>query len=116
MKRSWTPAALMGALALGYLAGGGGSRSEGYPPPPDPPPASTPPPLPPPQLAPLEPPVIEPPSYPVPTPSPDDRFGAYPAWNGVDLNCPDVGHPVRVVNGYDPHGLDRDGDGIGCDG
>ena len=31
-----------------------------------------------------------------------------------DMNCPDVGHPVRVT-GSDPYGLDRDGDGVGCD-
>lgn len=31
-----------------------------------------------------------------------------------DVNCPDVGGPVRVV-GSDPDGLDRDGDGIGCE-
>jgi hypothetical protein len=38
----------------------------------------------------------------------------YPAWVGVDLDCADVGHPVRVI-GDDPHGLDRDGDGWGCE-
>lgn len=31
-----------------------------------------------------------------------------------DLNCPDIGHPVTVT-GSDPHGLDRDGDGIACE-
>lgn len=31
-----------------------------------------------------------------------------------DMNCPDIGHPVRVTGG-DPYGLDRDGDGVGCD-
>lgn len=31
-----------------------------------------------------------------------------------DMNCPEVGHPVRVT-GSDPYGLDRDGDGVGCD-
>lgn len=31
-----------------------------------------------------------------------------------DMNCPDIGHPVRVT-GSDPYGLDRDGDGVGCD-
>jgi hypothetical protein len=39
---------------------------------------------------------------------------AYPAWNGVDLDCPDVGRRVRVT-GSDPHRLDRDGDGWGCE-
>lgn len=32
----------------------------------------------------------------------------------ADLNCPDIGHPVTVT-GSDPYGLDRDGDGVGCD-
>ena len=31
-----------------------------------------------------------------------------------DMNCPDIGHPVRVT-GSDPYGLDRDRDGVGCD-
>jgi endonuclease YncB( thermonuclease family) len=31
-----------------------------------------------------------------------------------DLDCPDIGRPVRVT-GSDPHGLDRDGDGIACE-
>jgi hypothetical protein len=38
----------------------------------------------------------------------------YPAYDGSDLDCPDIGHPVRV-DGADPHGLDSDGDGIGCE-
>jgi hypothetical protein len=37
-----------------------------------------------------------------------------PEWNGVDLDCADIGHPVAVTGG-DPHGLDRDGDGVGCE-
>jgi hypothetical protein len=37
-----------------------------------------------------------------------------PVWNGVDLDCADVGHPVWV-KGNDPHGLDGDNDGIGCE-
>jgi hypothetical protein len=32
-----------------------------------------------------------------------------------DVNCPDIGHEVQVV-GSDPHGLDGDNDGTGCDG
>ena len=39
---------------------------------------------------------------------------AYPAWNGHDLDCADVGHRVKVT-GDDPHRLDRDGDGWGCE-
>lgn len=35
---------------------------------------------------------------------------AYPP----DLNCDDIGHPVTVT-GSDPHRLDRDGDGVGCE-
>lgn len=31
-----------------------------------------------------------------------------------DLDCPDVGGPVTVT-GSDPHGLDADGDGSGCE-
>lgn len=31
-----------------------------------------------------------------------------------DLDCKDVGFRVQVI-GYDRHGLDRDGDGIGCE-
>lgn len=33
---------------------------------------------------------------------------------GPDLDCNDIGHPVRV-EGPDYHGLDRDNDGIGCE-
>jgi hypothetical protein len=138
MKRSWIPAALMGALSLGYLAGAGGrgSNGDGPPPPTDLPATSSPVAIPPPVVVtvqpqpiapypypvpvpalPMEPSRFEPPTYPIPKQlTPDDGLAPYPAWNGVDLNCPDVGHPVRVVGGYDPHGLDRDGDGIGCDG
>lgn len=47
-----------------------------------------------------------------PEESPDPH--AYPEWNGYDLDCPDVGRLVRVT-GSDPHGLDRDGDGWGCE-
>ena len=49
-----------------------------------------------------------------PEPRPEvDAYG-YPEWNGYDLDCPDVGRMVRV-SGDDPHGLDRDGDGWGCE-
>ncbi|KUJ70415.1 hypothetical protein ACZ90_03195 [Streptomyces albus subsp. albus] len=33
---------------------------------------------------------------------------------GPDLDCPDIGHPVWVDDN-DPHHLDADGDGIGCE-
>jgi hypothetical protein len=32
-----------------------------------------------------------------------------------DLNCPDVPYKNFQVTGRDPHGFDRDNDGIGCD-
>lgn len=44
----------------------------------------------------------------------DGNAHAYPAWNGIDLDCADVGHTVKVT-GSDPHRLDRDGDGWGCE-
>jgi hypothetical protein len=31
-----------------------------------------------------------------------------------DLDCADIGHSVQVI-GSDPYGLDREGDGIGCE-
>ncbi|HEX8393979.1 MAG TPA: hypothetical protein VF665_16670 [Longimicrobium sp.] len=45
----------------------------------------------------------------------DDGLAPYPAWNGYDLDCDDVNGPVRV-DGPDPHRLDGDGDGVGCEG
>lgn len=48
-------------------------------------------------------------------PPPDEGLADYPAWDGYDLDCPDVGRPVSVP-GADPHGLDRDNDGVGCEG
>jgi hypothetical protein len=59
--------------------------------------------------------VPEPPaSEPEPVPEPDT--GAE-VWNlpGPDLDCSDIGHPVTIT-GPDYHGLDADGDGIGCEG
>lgn len=122
MKGKWMPAALAGTLGIGYLAGtqGGGVRDEVrvIPVPPAPvvvvAPAIA---APSPDAAPRSiPPVeAEPPVAPVFDPPPERGLGEYPAWNGVDLDCRDVGHPVRVT-GPDPHDLDRDGDGIGCDG
>jgi len=40
------------------------------------------------------------------------RVGVYSSF--VDLNCDSFSGPVDVRGG-DPHGLDRDGDGIGCE-
>ena len=36
-------------------------------------------------------------------------------YNGYDLDCEDFGREVYIT-GSDPHGLDGDGDGIGCEG
>lgn len=80
----------------------------------------------PPALPPTPPPPVadwsepQPPDAPVAETEPitdevDGGLAPYPAWNGYDLDCPDVGHPVRV-DGPDPHRLDGDGDGIGCEG
>jgi cell wall-associated NlpC family hydrolase len=33
----------------------------------------------------------------------------------ADLDCKDIGHQVKIVNGSDPHRLDADGDGTGCE-
>lgn len=32
-----------------------------------------------------------------------------------DLDCSQIGHPVRILHGRDPYGLDSDGDGMGCE-
>jgi micrococcal nuclease len=113
MKRSWIPAALMGTLALGYLAGSTrGPRGDGSPPRLEPPQASAAAPATTPLM--VEPSPVEPPPPLIPDRTADDGAGAYPAWNGVDLDCKDVGHPVRV-SGPDPHRLDNDGNGIGCE-
>jgi len=37
-----------------------------------------------------------------------------PPFANGDLNCENLGFPVTVT-GADPHGLDRDGDGVGCE-
>lgn len=46
---------------------------------------------------------------------PASRYPQAPAYNGVDLDCPDIGHKVYVPPGNDPHGLDSDNDQIGCE-
>jgi micrococcal nuclease len=58
---------------------------------------------------------VEPPPEPARDLAPADGLGEYPAWNGIDLDCKDVHGPVRVT-GPDPHRLDQDGNGIGCEG
>jgi len=42
---------------------------------------------------------------------PDVCIAPYPP----DLNCGDIGYSNFRVNGTDPHGFDRDNDGIGCE-
>src|SRR5215212_9062744 len=46
---------------------------------------------------------------------PEVCLGAYP-----DLDCIDIGYPITVIHdpaigAYDPHALDADFDGIGCE-
>jgi endonuclease YncB( thermonuclease family) len=55
-------------------------------------------------------------SDPEPAPEPEPEAGPE-VWNlpGPDLDCSDIGHPVTIT-GPDYHGLDADGDGIGCEG
>lgn len=43
----------------------------------------------------------------------DDSLSDVPSYP-PDLDCSDLGGPVPIT-GDDPHGLDRDGDGIGCE-
>ncbi|MGW0546579.1 thermonuclease family protein [Streptomyces altiplanensis] len=74
------------------------------PPPADPPPpADTPPPS-------------DTPEPEAPAPEPAAPEGAYPPGPpaGPDLDCSDLPGPV-MVGSDDPHRLDRDGDGIGCE-
>ncbi|HEY0017755.1 MAG TPA: excalibur calcium-binding domain-containing protein [Longimicrobium sp.] len=117
-----TVVGLVALFGMG-LAAGWGARAT----PIEPEPVYAPPPqqlyLPPAPVATPAPPLLPPvedaeasehPSYPIPEPPADEGLGEYPAWNGYDLDCPDVGHPVRVP-GRDPHRLDRDGDGVGCE-
>lgn len=58
---------------------------------------------------------------PEPQPDPEPSGGdCDPGYSGCvpvfppDVNCPDVDGPVTVT-GSDPHGLDRDGDGVACE-
>ena len=76
-----------------------------------------------PELAPEPPPSpepVQPASAPAAKPQSDDDSGCNPNYTPCvpagagDLDCADIGHPVRVV-GSDPHDLDREGDGVGCE-
>ncbi len=56
-----------------------------------------------------------------PPPPPAQAASCDPNYSGAcvppyppDVDCGDIGQPVQVV-GSDPHGLDRDGDGAGCE-
>lgn len=57
---------------------------------------------------------------PAPPPQPAPGSGCAPGYDPCvppyppDLDCADVDGPIRV-SGDDPHGLDRDGDGFGCE-
>lgn len=59
----------------------------------------------------------------VPEPEPEPAGNCHPAYTPCvppappDLNCPDVNGPIQVNHAHgDPHGFDRDGDGVGCEG
>ncbi|TLF81172.1 thermonuclease family protein [Nocardia cyriacigeorgica] len=84
------------------------------PPLPNPPPVPNPPPAP---SAPPPPPVAPfvPDPEPVPTQDPPVQSGLPSQRLGPDTDCSDYPGPVIVAPG-DPHRLDGDGDGIGCDG
>lgn len=63
----------------------------------------------------------EAPVYVAPTEPPVDQGGGCnPNYSGCvpnvsyDLDCKDIGYSVQVI-GYDQYGLDRDGDGVGCE-
>ncbi|MGH8905937.1 MAG: hypothetical protein ACRD0K_05370 [Egibacteraceae bacterium] len=81
---------------------------------------AAPPPAPAPQSPPAPAPQPAPAPAPQPAPDPGPETGCDPNYTPCipayppDLDCGDIGHPVRVT-GSDPHRLDRDGDGTGCD-
>ena len=49
----------------------------------------------------------------------DDCDSSYPdfciASPPPNLNCPDISQKRFTVTGSDPHGFDRDNDGVGCE-
>lgn len=59
------------------------------------------------------PPVVEEPAAPA-TGGCDPNYTPCVPQVPYDLNCPDIGFSVQVIGG-DPHGFDREGDGIGCE-
>ncbi len=61
------------------------------------------------------------PAVPAPAPAPEPKpHGCDPNYSPCippgppDLDCADIDGPVQVI-GSDPHRLDRDGDGVGCE-
>ncbi len=66
-------------------------------------------------------PIPQPEPEPEPAPSPDPVSRCAPGYSPCvpsyppDVDCGDVGGEVTVT-GSDPHGLDRDGDGVACGG
>ena len=46
--------------------------------------------------------------------APAPQGGGGPDWGGGDLDCEDIGYEIWVGDN-DPHGLDGDGDGWGCE-
>lgn len=75
-------------------------------------------PPPPPPPAPIET-EIAPPPQPEPAPEPAGNCDpAYPSVcipSGPDLDCPEVSYKDFQVLEPDPHGFDRDNDGVGCE-
>jgi hypothetical protein len=62
------------------------------------------------------------PAPPPPAPAPNPRGGCHPSYPTVcipppppDLDCGDIPYRRFTVVGSDPHGFDRDNDGIGCE-
>ncbi len=45
----------------------------------------------------------------------DDEVARANRWNGSDLDCSDFTITDIPITGSDPNGLDREGDGIGCE-
>lgn len=68
----------------------------------------------PPAALPLAPDVADEPVGAAPAGCDPNYSGCVPAYP-PDVNCPDVAGPVTVL-GSDPHGLDGNGDGVGCEG
>jgi hypothetical protein len=47
--------------------------------------------------------------------STDDEVERANRWNGYDLDCADFTITDIPITGSDPNGLDREGDGVGCE-